>query len=55
MSNEVHDHWSLSQVVTLLQHEFPEVTISKIRFMESQGLITPERTASGFRHFYQGD
>lgn len=55
MSSEVHDHWSLAQVVTLLQHEFPEVTISKIRFMESQGLIAPQRTASGYRHFFQGD
>lgn len=55
MSAALHGHWSLSQIVTLLQHEFPEVTISKIRFMESQGLISPERTPSGYRHFYQGD
>ena len=31
--------------------EFPDVTISKIRFLESQGLIEPERTASGYRKF----
>lgn len=55
MTAALHGHWSLSQVVTLLQHEFPEVTISKIRFMESQGLISPERSQSGYRHFYQGD
>lgn len=55
MTAALHGHWSLSQVVTLLQHEFPEVTISKIRFMESQGLISPERSHSGYRHFYQGD
>lgn len=55
MTNGPLGHWNLSQVVTLLQHEFPEVTISKIRFMESQGLISPERSPSGNRQFYQGD
>lgn len=55
MTNGPLGHWNLSQVVTLLQHEFPEVTISKIRFMESQGLISPERSPSGNRRFYQGD
>src|SRR5512147_1070255 len=39
----------------LLQEEFPDVTISKIRFLESQGLIDPERTPSGYRKFYEAD
>ena len=39
----------------LLQDEFPDVTISKIRFLESQGLIDPERTPSGYRKFYEAD
>ena len=39
----------------LLQDEFPDVTISKIRFLESQGLIDPERTPSGYRKFYDAD
>ena len=39
----------------LLQEEFPDVTISKIRFLESQGLIDPERTPSGYRKFYDAD
>ena len=39
----------------LLLEEFPDVTISKIRFLESQGLIDPERTASGYRKFYDND
>ena len=39
----------------LLQTDFPEVTISKIRFLESQGLINPERTPSGYRRFYEQD
>ncbi len=48
-------HWSIGEVLSLLQDEFPEVTISKIRFLESQGLIAPERTPSGYRRFYQSD
>ncbi len=39
----------------LLLEEFPDVTISKIRFLESQGLIEPERTPSGYRKFFDGD
>jgi DNA-binding transcriptional MerR regulator len=46
---------SIGEVLTLLQDEFPDVTISKIRFLESQGLIDPERTPSGYRKFYDGD
>jgi DNA-binding transcriptional MerR regulator len=38
-----------------LKDEFPDVTISKIRFLESQGLLVPERTPSGYRKFYPGD
>jgi DNA-binding transcriptional MerR regulator len=39
----------------LLRQEFPDVTISKIRFLESQGLVNPERTPSGYRKFYEHD
>ena len=46
---------SIGEVLGLLLEEFPDVTISKIRFLESQGLIDPERTASGYRKFYDGD
>ncbi len=49
------NHWSIGEVLSLLQDEFPEITISKIRFLESQGLISPERTPSGYRRFYQPD
>ena len=38
-----------------LRDEFPDITISKIRFLESQGLIDPERTPSGYRRFYDAD
>ena len=42
-------------MLTLLRQEFPDVTISKIRFLESQGLVNPERTPSGYRKFYEHD
>ena len=48
-------HWSIGEVLNLLNDEFPDVTISKIRFLESQGLIDPERTPSGYRRFYRDD
>ncbi|MFN3254423.1 MAG: MerR family transcriptional regulator [Ilumatobacter sp.] len=48
-------HLSIGEVLALLLEEFPDVTISKIRFLESQGLIAPERTASGYRKFYEVD
>jgi DNA-binding transcriptional MerR regulator len=51
----VTDHLSIGEVLSLLQEEFPDVTISKIRFLESQGLIDPERTPSGYRKFYEAD
>ena len=46
---------SIGEVLGLLLEEFPDVTISKIRFLESQGLIDPERTPSGYRKFYDLD
>ena len=46
---------SIGEVLGILLEEFPDVTISKIRFLESQGLINPERTPSGYRKFYDPD
>jgi DNA-binding transcriptional MerR regulator len=46
---------SIGEVLSLLKKEFPDVTISKIRFLESEGLVSPERTASGYRRFNQHD
>ena len=46
---------SIGEVLSLLKDEFPDVTISKIRFLESQGLLDPERTPSGYRKFYESD
>ena len=45
------DFLSIGEVLAQLLEEFPDVTISKIRFLESQGLIEPERTPSGYRKF----
>ncbi|MFF3557513.1 transcriptional regulator FtsR [Streptomyces tsukubensis] len=46
---------SIGTVLTRLQDEFPEVTISKIRFLEAEGLVEPRRTPSGYRKFSQAD
>jgi DNA-binding transcriptional MerR regulator len=48
-------HLSIGEVLAELTEEFPDITISKIRFLESQGLIDPERTPSGYRKFYPAD
>ncbi|TRW82353.1 MerR family DNA-binding transcriptional regulator [Mycolicibacterium sp. 018/SC-01/001] len=42
---------SIGVVLETLRADFPDVTISKIRFLEAEGLVTPERTASGYRRF----
>jgi DNA-binding transcriptional MerR regulator len=49
------NYLSIGEVLALLLEDFPDVTISKIRFLESQGLIEPERTASGYRKFSQAE
>ncbi|GHJ39016.1 MerR family transcriptional regulator [Streptomyces sp. TS71-3] len=46
---------SIGAVLKVLRDEFPEVTISKIRFLESEGLIEPQRTPSGYRKFSSAD
>lgn len=48
-------HLSIGEVLSSLQVDFPDVTISKIRFLEGQGLIAPERTPSGYRKFFPHD
>jgi DNA-binding transcriptional MerR regulator len=54
-ANHDSSHLSIGEVLNILREEFPDVTISKIRFLESQGLIDPERTPSGYRKFYETD
>lgn len=42
---------SIGEVINELRDEFPDVSVSKIRFLESQGLVDPHRTSSGYRQF----
>lgn len=46
---------SIGAVLAALRPDFPDVTISKIRFLESEGLIHPQRTTSGYRQFSADD
>lgn len=46
---------SIGQVLDLLKGEFSDISISKIRFLESQGLIDPQRNQSGYRKFTESD
>ncbi|MFF3243969.1 MerR family transcriptional regulator [Streptomyces sp. NPDC002870] len=46
---------SIGTVLSQLRDEFPEVTISKIRFLEAEGLVEPRRTPSGYRKFSPED
>ena len=49
------DRLGIGAVLARLQEEFPDVSLSKIRFLEAEGLINPERTASGYRKFTSAD
>ena len=49
------NYQSIGEVLVAVKTEFPDITISKIRFLESEGLIDPERTPSGYRKFYVDD
>ncbi|MDO5285841.1 MAG: MerR family transcriptional regulator [Actinomycetia bacterium] len=46
---------SIGQVLDVLKEEFPDISISKIRFLESEGLISPERAPSGYRKYASAD
>jgi DNA-binding transcriptional MerR regulator len=46
---------SIGEVLGQLRPEFADITISKIRFLEAEGLVEPERTASGYRKFSRED
>lgn len=46
---------SIGQVLSGLKGEFPDVSISKIRFLESEGLLAPERAPSGYRRYADDD
>lgn len=46
---------SIGQVLKILKEDFPDVTISKIRFLEGEGLVSPERAQSGYRRYSEHD
>lgn len=46
---------SIGEVITFLRDEFSDLSVSKIRFLESQGLVQPKRSASGYREFSDDD
>lgn len=46
---------SIGEVINLLRDDFPDVSVSKIRFLESQGLVDPDRSGSGYRQFDSND
>jgi DNA-binding transcriptional MerR regulator len=46
---------TIGTVCRRLQGEFPDISISKIRYLEDQGLLAPRRTQSGYRLFSEGD
>lgn len=46
---------SIGQVLAVLKADFPDVSISKIRFLEAEGLISPERAPSGYRRYAESD
>jgi DNA-binding transcriptional MerR regulator len=48
-------HMSIGEVLAALRTDFPDVTISKIRFLEAEGLVEPSRTPSGYRKFSHED
>ncbi len=59
MSDDVNDgmqrdkgYLALGELLDLLRPDFPDLTVSKIRFLEQQGLLSPERTPSGYRKFF---
>ncbi len=47
--------FTIGRVLSILELDFPELSPSKLRFLEEQGLVTPQRTESGYRKFTEED
>ncbi len=52
---KTRDYMTIGEVVETLQPAYPDLSISKIRFLEEEGLIAPQRTPGGYRKFAQSD
>ena len=48
-------HLSIGEALGELRGQFPDITISKIRFLEAEGLVEPERSPAGYRKFTRDD
>lgn len=55
MGGRARDYQTIGEVVESLSTAYPDLTVSKIRFLEEEGLISPERTAGGYRKFRPAD
>ncbi len=55
MDNSGRPSMGIGEVLSALKLEFPDITVSKIRFLESEGLLQPQRTASKYRRFSTSD
>jgi DNA-binding transcriptional MerR regulator len=51
----VRAYFGIGEVIAQLRAEFPDVSVSKIRFLETEGLIQPARSPSGYRKFGPAD
>lgn len=52
---QTRQHLSIGEVVETLVKEFGDISVSKVRYFEAEGLIEPERTPSGYRKFHASD
>jgi len=50
-----HGYFGISEVLAQLRADFSDVSVSKIRFLETEGLLTPARSPSGYRRFCAAD
>lgn len=55
MASEKRDYMTVGEVVDSLKEEFDDISISKIRFFDKKGLISPKRSKGGYRKFYTKD
>lgn len=55
MATKTRDYMTIGEVVETLAKTYPDITISKVRFLEEEGLVNPERTAGGYRKFTSND
>ena len=55
MAPRTRDYLTIGEVVEKLRTSFSDLTISKVRYLEDEGLITPDRTPGGYRTFRPAD